>query len=66
MSQNRWQVKATVAAQGRGRSIVNVSIIRNTNVFGTTVSRAYAAKAEVHLGHADSIAKWYRSVPKGS
>lgn len=46
-------VKARVTAQGRGRSLVNVLTIKNTNMFGEKVSRAYAAKAEVHLGHAD-------------
>jgi hypothetical protein len=37
---------------------VIVSILKNTNLFGKMVSRAYAAKAEVQLVHADSIAKW--------
>jgi hypothetical protein len=40
-----FKVKAKVAAQGRGRSTVSVWIMKNTNVLGNKVSRAYAAKA---------------------
>ena len=41
---------------------MNVLILKNTNLFGKKVSRAYAAKAEVQQVHADSIAKWSNGV----